>query len=170
MLREEKKSMLWHAEVSAYSQLGFIHFLMDMNNFTEREHQKGHWMHKMDQNKNCVISLKSDRSEHYPSHKLTHPFPFCSHMWVLFSLLLRSWCLYLLCLPSGREAWKSFSTEYLFLKVSNLGQSFASLSLPVLRAHNRTGACLPEQKYPFNRPQGESSFMGIYLPNGHSDA
>ena len=141
-------------------------FLMDINNFTEHEHQKGHWMLKMDQNKNCAISLKSDRSEHYPSHKLTHPFPSCSHMWVLLSLLLRSWCLYLLCLPSGREAWKLFSTDSALLKVSNLGQSFNSLSLPGLRAHNWTGAPLPERKYPYNRPQGELDGRTYHLPWG----
>lgn len=28
-------------------------FLMDINNFIEHEHQKGHWMLKMNQNKNC---------------------------------------------------------------------------------------------------------------------
>lgn len=65
---------------------------------------------------------------------------------------------------SGREVWKSFSTDSLFLKVSNLGQSFASLSLPVLSAHNWTGASLPEQKYPCNRPQGSHLSWGlIYL-------
>lgn len=147
------------------SWASFISFLMDINNFTEHEHQKGHWMFKMDQDKNCVISLTKIRQIRTLSNSQTDPpFPSCLHMWVLLSLLLRSWCLYLLCLPSGREAWKPFSTDSLLLKISNLGQSFASPSLPGLSSHNWIGAPIPEWKYPYNRPQGELDGGTYHLP------
>lgn len=55
------------------SWASFISFLMDMNNFIEHEHQKGHWMHKMDQNKNCVISLTKVRQIRTLSKSQTDP-------------------------------------------------------------------------------------------------